>query len=107
MWLTLKGRPSNFASVETKKTALRLHHLDKTEHFVRTFIKITLVVIGITLIVIGHRVVGLKIFAPELVDFSCRYASHCSARYVFLYLVCEKISVGFLDCGFCVTFDVV
>ena len=47
--------------LDTKKTALRLHHLNKTEHFVRTFI-------GITLIVIGHLVVGCEILTPKLVD---------------------------------------
>ena len=52
---------SKFASVETKKTALRLHHLDKAEHFVRTFI-------GITFVCIGHRMIRLEIFTPKLVD---------------------------------------
>ena len=46
---------------EAKKTALRLHHLDKAEHFVRTFI-------GITFVCIGHLVVGCKILTPKLVD---------------------------------------
>ena len=36
-------------------------HLDKAEHFIGTFI-------GITLICIGHRMVGLEIFTPKLVD---------------------------------------
>ena len=49
-----------FDTRETKKTALRLHHLDKAEHFVRTFIGITLVV--------GHFVVGCEILTPKLVD---------------------------------------
>ena len=49
------------AAEETKKTALRLHHLDKTEHFVRAFI-------GITLVCIRHLVVGLKILAPKMID---------------------------------------
>ena len=44
-----------------KEKRLWLHHLNKTEHFVGTFI-------GIMLIVIGHRMVGLKIFTPKLVD---------------------------------------
>ena len=46
-----------FDTRETKKTALRLHHLDKAEHFVRTFIGITFVV--------GHFVVGCEILTPD------------------------------------------
>ena len=44
-----------------KENRLRLHYLDKTEHFVRTFI-------GITLVCIGHIMLWLKILAPKLVD---------------------------------------
>ena len=44
-----------------KENRLRLHHLDKAEHFVRTFI-------GVTFVVIGHRMVRLKIFTPKLID---------------------------------------
>ena len=54
-------QPLKFASEKTKKTALRLHHLDKTEHFVRTFI-------GIMFVCIGHLVVGCEILTPKLID---------------------------------------
>ena len=60
-WGNRDGCPSKIASVETKKTALRLHHLDKSEHFVRAFI-------GITLVCIGHLVVGCEILTPKLID---------------------------------------
>ena len=60
-WATTNGRPSKFASVETKKTALRLHHLDKAEHLIRSFI-------GITFVCIGHIMLWLKILAPKLID---------------------------------------
>ena len=37
------------------------HHLDKTEHFIRSLV-------GIVLLILEHFVFGLKIFAPKLVD---------------------------------------
>ena len=40
---------------------LRLHHFDESEHLVRSFV-------GITLILIRYWIVWLKIFAPKLVD---------------------------------------
>ena len=40
---------------------LLFHHLDKSEHFVRTFV-------GIVFVIVGHLVVGLKILAPKLID---------------------------------------
>ena len=46
---------------KSKKTALRLHHLDKTEHFIRSLV-------GIVLLILKHIVFGLKIFTPKLVD---------------------------------------
>ena len=49
-----------------KGNRLRLHHLDKTEHFVRTFI-------GIALIVIEHLVVGCEILTPKLVDLKTAF----------------------------------
>ena len=44
-----------------KEKRLWLHHLDKTEHFIRTFI-------GIVLFILEHYVLGLKIFTPKLID---------------------------------------
>ena len=44
-----------------KEKRLWLHHLDKTEHFIRTFV-------GIVLFILEHFVFGLKILAPKLVD---------------------------------------
>ena len=37
------------------------HHLDKTEHFVGSFV-------GVVLLTVGHFVIGSKIFAPKLID---------------------------------------
>ena len=57
----MNRQTSKFASEEAKKTALRLHHLNKTEHFIRSFV-------GIVLFILEYYVLGLKIFTPKLVD---------------------------------------
>ena len=46
---------------DSKQKRLRLHHFDKAEHFIRTFV-------GIVLFILEHFVFGLKILAPKLVD---------------------------------------
>ena len=57
-----------------------LHHLYKTEHLVGAFV-------GVTFIFVGHFVVGLKMFAPKLVN-------HKSALVdVKMYLLKIKISL--------------
>ena len=44
-----------------KEKRLRLHHLDKTEHFIRSLV-------GIVRFILEHIVFGLKILAPKLID---------------------------------------
>ena len=74
--------------METKKTALRLHHLDKAEHFVRTFI-------GITFVCIGHIMLWLKILAPKLVDLKTALV------YIKMDIALFKIgSTGLPNLGF-------
>ena len=70
-------QPSKFALGETRKTALRLHHLDKAEHFIRTFV-------GIALFILEHFVFGLKIFTPKLVDLK--------AALVYVKMKCSALS---------------
>ena len=45
---------------------LRLHHLDKMEHLIRTFV-------GIVHLILEHIVFGLKILAPKLVDLKTAF----------------------------------
>ena len=49
-----------------KENRLRLHHLNKAEHLIRSFI-------GITFVCIGHRMVRLKIFTPKLIDLKTAF----------------------------------
>ena len=44
-----------------RRRPLRFHYLDESEHLVRSFV-------GVMLIFVLERMVGLEIFAPELID---------------------------------------
>ena len=58
-WQKSICQPSKIESQKEKD--LRLHHLDKTEHFIRSLV-------GIVLFILEHIVFRLKILAPKLID---------------------------------------
>ena len=52
-------QPSKFASEVNKEKRLWLHHLDETEHFIRSLV-------GIVSFIFEHIVFGLKILTPTV-----------------------------------------